>query len=69
MNDDLLTVPEVSAMLRKPQGTLRYWRSVERGPVSFLIGSTVVYERVEVERYLAAQKANTSRGDVERRAS
>ena len=59
---ELLTVPEVAAMLRKPEGTLRYWRAVNRGPKSFKSGSTVVYRRSDVEAWLRAQEDATSRG-------
>lgn len=61
---DLLTVAEVAALLRKPAGTLRYWRSVDRGPRSSRIGSTVVYRRSDVEAWLAEQERETARGGV-----
>ena len=60
--DDLLTVAEVAEILRKPAGTLRYWRSINRGPRSFRVGSTVVYERADVAAYLEQQKNETERG-------
>lgn len=67
MIEELLTVDEVAAILRKPVGTLYYWRSKgDCGPDSFKVGSTVLYERSEVERYIAAQREATS---AHRRAS
>lgn len=60
--DPLLTVPEVAELVRKPAGTLRYWRSVDRGPKSFKTGSTVVYRKSDVEAWLAAQEEQTARG-------
>ncbi len=33
-NDELLTIAEVSEMLRVPVGTLRYWRHLGAGPHS-----------------------------------
>lgn len=59
---DLLTVPEVAEILRKPTGTLRYWRSVGEGPRSMKIGSTVVYERSDLEAWIKAQRDATARG-------
>lgn len=31
-NDELLLMPEISALTRQPEGTLRYLRHVGRGP-------------------------------------
>lgn len=61
---DLLTTAEVSGIIRKPAGTLRYWRSIGQGPTSFRVGSTVVYDRAEVEAWLAAQREATARGEA-----
>lgn len=58
--DPLLTVEEVSAKLRTPAGTLRYWRSIGRGPESFKVGRRVVYATSVVDRYLESQAAATS---------
>jgi hypothetical protein len=61
---DLLTVSEVAALLRRPKGTLRYWRSVDRGPKSFRQGSAVVYHRSDVVAWVEAQEQETARGGV-----
>lgn len=61
---DLLTVAEVAAILRKPAGTLRYWRSKNVGPRSFRVGGNVRYDRAEVEQWIKAQKAATTQGDA-----
>lgn len=52
---DLLTITEVSAMTRTPEGTLRYWRHVRTGPHSFKIGRRVMYRRADVEAWLEEQ--------------
>lgn len=61
---DLLTTAEVAAIIRKPAGTLRYWRSVGQGPTSFRVGSTVVYDRAAVDSWLSAQREATARGEA-----
>lgn len=73
MTDELLTASEVADLLRVPLGTLYMWRSLGRdknglplGPDSFKVGARVLYERSEVERWLAAQRETTS---AHRRAS
>ncbi|HTW15145.1 MAG TPA: helix-turn-helix domain-containing protein [Nocardioides sp.] len=53
--DDLLTTEEVAGMVRSSEGTLRYWRSVNRGPRSAKIGKRVVYRRSDVEAWIEAQ--------------
>lgn len=54
----LLTLPEVAAMLRRPEATLRYWRHCgDRGPRSFKSGRAVVYDEADVLAWIEAQKA------------
>jgi hypothetical protein len=62
MIPELLTTSEVAVLLRRPESTLRQWRSNRKGPVSFLLHGCVVYERPEVERWVEEQKA-ASRSD------
>lgn len=59
---DLLTTAEVAAMIRKPVGTLRYWRSKDLGPKSGRLGSTVLYKRADVDSWLREQLEQTARG-------
>jgi DNA-binding transcriptional MerR regulator len=54
-NDDLLTIAEVSAILRTPVATLRYWRHLGIGPHSFKIGRRVFYRAGDVYTWLEAQ--------------
>jgi excisionase family DNA binding protein len=61
-SDDLLTVDEIAAELRVPEGTFRSWRAQNRGPKSFKIGRRVVYRRADVIAWLAAQEQATARG-------
>lgn len=60
--DDLLTVDEIAAELRVPEGTFRSWRSRNQGPRSFRLGRRVVYRRSDVEAWLVAQEQATARG-------
>ncbi len=59
---DLMGVRAASSLLGIPEGTLRYWRSAGQGPPSFRLGGRVVYRRAELESWIAAQEAATSRG-------
>jgi excisionase family DNA binding protein len=62
---DLLTVEEIAAELRIPEGTFRTWRANDKGPKSFRIGRRVVYRRADVEAWLAAQEAKTGKGGAQ----
>lgn len=54
----LLTTAEAAAVLRKPQATLRFWRSTRTdGPPSFRIGGSVVYDEDELLAWVQEQKA------------
>jgi predicted DNA-binding transcriptional regulator AlpA len=55
VNDDLLTMAEVAAIVRAPVATLRYWRHLGTGPRSFRIGRGVRYWRTEVNAWLQRQ--------------
>jgi len=67
--DDILTVPEVSALTRAPEGTLYFWRSCDppQGPPSFKIGRRVAYRRGAVEQWLREQEAESD--DSRRRSA
>ena len=54
-NDELLTMPEVAALLRAPLATLRYWRHLGAGPRNFKVGRRVCYWRTEVMYWLDKQ--------------
>lgn len=60
---ELLGVAAVAKLTGVSPGTLRYWRSIGAGPASYKLGGRrVVYERAELDRWLAEQKAATLRG-------
>lgn len=47
---------EVSAITRIPTNTLRYYRSVGKGPRSFRLGSRVVYSEDAVQEWISEQE-------------
>ncbi|KYH43669.1 helix-turn-helix domain-containing protein [Branchiibius sp. NY16-3462-2] len=53
--NDLMTLEEVAAWLRKSQSQLRWMRHNRTGPRSALIGGRITYRRSEVEAWLDAQ--------------
>lgn len=60
-----LTTTEVSKLTGIAPGTLRFWRSVDRGPASFaLTPKRVVYRLSELEKWIAAREAATTRGGI-----
>lgn len=54
-HDELMSIKEVSAIVRVPEATLRYWRHLGSGPPSFRVGRCVRYWRNEVAIWLEAQ--------------
>jgi excisionase family DNA binding protein len=63
VDDGLLTVAEAADLLRLPPGTLRTWRSLNRGPKSLKLGRRVLYRRGDVVEWLRAEELRTARGD------
>lgn len=62
MSRTLLTTAEVSDMTGVPVETLRYWRHLGRGPISFKLGRKVVYERTDIQQWLTEQRELTRSG-------
>ena len=58
---DLLHTPEVGKILRQPVETLRYWRHIGYGPPSFKLGRRVLYDRGDLEAWIAAERTAQSR--------
>lgn len=58
-----MTTKEVSNELGIPVGTLRYYRSVGCGPVSFRLAGRVRYRRADVVAWVEEQERNTRRGE------
>ena len=54
---ELLTITEAADLLRAPVATLRYWRHLGSGPVSFRVGRRVLYRREDIATWLADQRA------------
>jgi len=48
-----LTTEEVAELLRAPAETVRYWRHIGKGPISFRVGRRVLYDIADVERFVA----------------
>lgn len=55
----LMTRAEVAHLLGVEEKTLANWRSRSYGPRGFRVGKAVRYRADEVDRWLAAQEANT----------
>jgi predicted site-specific integrase-resolvase len=47
---------EVSELLGVPVSTLRWWRKVEKGPVSFRMGRKIVYTAEDVRTWLDSER-------------
>lgn len=60
----LMTTTDVSAELGIPVGTLRYYRSMGRGPMSFRLAGRVRYRREDVTAWVCEQERGTRRGEV-----
>lgn len=55
MPERLLSTAETADRLGIPEATLRYWRSVEKGPRGKRIGSTVKYREADVDTWIREQ--------------
>jgi len=51
-DDTLLTIKEVAAIVRAPEGTVRYWRFMGTGPRSIKIGKRVCFWKSDVLQWL-----------------
>lgn len=57
-----LSTDEVAEATGIPAGTLRYMRHCNTGPRSYTLGRSVRYDPQDVQQWIEAQKAATSRG-------
>ncbi len=56
-----LTTAELAARLRTPVESVRYWRHIGKGPVSFKVGRRVLYAVEDVEAFIReARNAETN---------
>jgi hypothetical protein len=53
--DEMLTLQEACRFLRRPEGTLRYWRHLGAGPRRFKLGRHVRYWRTDLVHWLTEQ--------------
>lgn len=60
-----LTTTQLAERYSTSAGTLRYWRSCDRGPRSFRVGRSVLYDLDDVEAWEREQRRRTGRGGVE----
>lgn len=58
-----LSTAELADELGHKPETLRGWRWRGIGPPSYKIGGKTVYDRIDVDAWIAAQKARTLVGD------
>jgi len=58
MPDEFLTSAELAVIARTAPETVRYWRTVGRGPRSFKLPGTrrVLYARRDVDEWLASAR-------------
>ena len=63
---DFLTTRQVAELTGIPEATLRFWRHLgTTGPSSFALGPRrVVYRRSEIEEWISAQEAASTRGGI-----
>lgn len=61
---EYMAISDVSAATGIAAGTLRYWRHINEGPASFKMGRRVMYRRDDVEAWIAAQRAKSTRGEL-----
>lgn len=52
-----MTIQELSGYIRIPVKTLYNWRWRGEGPKGFRVGNTLLYEKKDVDDWLAGQKA------------
>lgn len=52
-----LTTAEVADELRTSPETVRFWRHVGKGPLSFKVGRRVLYARDDVDAFIAAARS------------
>lgn len=58
MVGNFLTTAEVAEALRTPAETVRYWRHIGKGPASFKVGRRVLYDRSDVEAFIAKARSD-----------
>ncbi len=57
-----MTTLEAAEYCGVAESTLRTWRHTDKGPRSFKLGVKVLYDRADLDAWLAAEKAKSMRG-------
>jgi excisionase family DNA binding protein len=58
--EEYLSTEQVANWINVPVSTVRYWRSLGRGPKAITFGRSVRYERRSVEQWIAEQARRAS---------
>ncbi len=56
-DSEILFATDLEAEYRIPQSTWRYWAHTGQGPRSYRLGRRRVWDRSEIEKWLAEQRA------------
>jgi excisionase family DNA binding protein len=57
---EYMTTDELAAYIRTPAETVRYWRHMGAGPKAFKLGRRVLYDRADVQEWLAEARRTRS---------
>lgn len=61
--DVLLHQKEAGEYAGIPQGSLRAWRHIGKGPKSFKLGGRVTYRKSDLDAWIKAEYERSVRGD------
>ncbi len=59
-----LSTAEAAQYTGIAESTLRYYRHTNVGPASYRVGNRVIYDLVDLDAWLSAEKAKSLRGGV-----
>ena len=62
---NLLNVDQAADYLGTSVATLYYWRTCGKGPASFKVGRRVMYDRADLDAFLAACRVVPADGDLQ----
>ncbi|UXA12387.1 helix-turn-helix domain-containing protein [Mycobacterium sp. SMC-8] len=60
-----LSTEQAAAYLGKPVSTLRWYRSMRKGPRSYRLGRAVFYDLADLQAWEVAERARSERGGVD----
>jgi Helix-turn-helix domain len=64
MSSGTLFLADAAKYVHTTESNLRWYRYTGEGPASYVIGRRLVYDIVDLDAWLAEQKAKTLRGGV-----